>query len=408
MQMTGRAATLPPAADYPAVLKSDERPSTPEIEARPLKMSVYDAREWYRLEPVWREIEENSPYSSFYLTTEWVAAWLEVFGKLFQPQLLVFEAGDVPVGICLLVKRWERRGPFRIRRIYLNCGGEDLEDRTLMEFNNVLCRRGWEDKVSEAMGLHLSALEWDEFAIEGISPGPMLSALESKTFRNFRARISIQPTFYVDLEQLRLLNVEYENTLSCNTRQQLRRSLRLYAKLGELRTEIATDISTAEKFFQELCELHQSRWMKRGETGAFAPGLRLDFHRALIARAFSKGTVQMLRVSAGTETIGVLYNFVRNGKVYFFQSGFRYDEPKQLKPGLVTHALAIRHCLQAGFKEYDFLAGDARYKRSLARSCRAMAWVVFPKPHMKLALISTLRVVKRHAANLVRHVASFV
>ncbi|MGB0109168.1 MAG: GNAT family N-acetyltransferase, partial [Terriglobales bacterium] len=99
--------------------------------------------------------------------------------------------------------------------------------------------------------------------------------------------------------------------------------------------------------------------------------------------------------SAGEETIGILYNFVHKGKVSFYQSGLNYTKDKHLKPGLVTHACAIQECLALGFDDYDFLAGDARYKRSLAKDSRHLAWVVFARSSLKLALIEFLRAVKR-------------
>ena len=271
-----------------------------------------------------------------------------------------------------------------------------------MEFNGVLCREGWEDKVAEALGAHLRALDWDEFAIAGISPGPMLTSLQSRSFPELHAEISLRPSFYVDLDRLRQSNIEYEKSLSPNTREQLRRSLRLYAESGELRIEVAPDLAIAEKFFAEMCSMHQSTWMERGETGAFTPGRRLEFHRALIQRAFPAGCIQMVRVSAGGEAIGNLYNFVRNGKVYFFQSGFHYKQDKRLKPGLVTHALAIRYCLQAGFRDYDFLAGNAQYKRSLAKDCRQLAWVIFSRRRVKLVIIDKLRAVKHRLMKAVQ------
>jgi CelD/BcsL family acetyltransferase involved in cellulose biosynthesis len=141
--------------------------------------------------------------------------------------------------------------------------------------------------------------------------------------------------------------------------------------------------------------MHQSRWTNRGEEGAFAPGRRLEFHRALIRHAYAKGSIHLLRVSAGGQTIGILYNFVQDGTIYFFQSGFNYCGDRRLKPGLATHACAIQYCLDNGFSKYDFLVGDARYKRSLAKHSAPLAWVVFPRPTSKTIVIDSLRFLKR-------------
>jgi CelD/BcsL family acetyltransferase involved in cellulose biosynthesis len=368
------------------------------------KLSVYQIQQWPEISKLWAELDEVSPYSSFYLSTEWTTAWLEVFGQLLRPEILVFEHESNPVAICLLVRSTERRGPFRIKRIYLNTVGGEIADRTLMEFNNLLCRVGWEEKTSAALAAYLQSLEWDEFAVEGIPPGPILNCFLNSSFSALPPIISTLPSYYVDLGQLRQSKTSYESSLSSNTREQLRRSLKRYAKLGEISVEAAAEQPRAEELFEEMCGLHQSRWQKKGEEGAFGPGRRLDFHRTLIRKAFAKGSIQLMRVTAGQQTIGILYNFVKNGKVYFFQSGFNYSgEDKHLKPGLVTHTFAIRYCLNAGFTDYDFLAGDAQYKRSLAKDCRQLDWVVFARPRVKLSVIERLRSVKRRLRSLMRN-----
>jgi CelD/BcsL family acetyltransferase involved in cellulose biosynthesis len=171
--------------------------------------------------------------------------------------------------------------------------------------------------------------------------------------------------------------------------------VRLYRSFGAIRVEVAHNLAKAMEFFDEMCALHQSTWKGRGEPGAFASPRTVAFHRALIRRAFGRGAIQMLRLKAGEQTVGILYNFVQDGKVSFYQSGFNYMQHKHLKPGLVTHAYAIQACLALGFDEYDFLAGDAQYKRSLAKNCRQLAWVIFARPSRKLALIEFLRAIKR-------------
>jgi CelD/BcsL family acetyltransferase involved in cellulose biosynthesis len=359
-----------------------------------VRVVVYTARDWSKVGPLWGNLADNSPYSSFYLSADWIAAWLEVFADSLRPEILVFEEESTPVGACLLVKTVERRGPFRVRRIYLNTGGEDLADRAAMEFNSVLCLAGCEQPVAESLGAYLRTLEWDEFAMEGMSPNLVLNWLQTKTFPELSATTKVRPSYYVGLDRLRQFSISYESSLSPNSRQQIRRSLRLYGERGTIRTEVAQQLARAEQFFDELRDLHLARWRGRGGAGAFASPRRLAFHRALIRRAFGRGGIQMLRVTAGEETVGVLYNFVQKGKVYFFQSGINYGPAKRLKPGLVTHVCAIRCCLEQGFDDYDFLAGEARYKRSLAKDCRLLAWVVFARPGIKLWLINFLRALK--------------
>jgi hypothetical protein len=360
-----------------------------------LRLSLLTAREWHRVSEVWAELANSSPYSSFYLSADWVTTWIESFGDVIRPQIVLFEQGDRAVGVCLLTNAIESRGPFHVRRTYLNMGGEPAPDRTFMEFNNILCLPGFECEIARLLAIHARTLEWNEFVIAGICPGPVLKALQAAGFPDLAAYVAQRESPYVDLDMLRSSRIAYVDSLSPNTRSQLRRSLKRYAANGPLTTEAAADLSTAEAFFEEMCRLHQATWILRGQRGSFGPGRRLEFHRALIRRAWPNRGVDFIRVSCGSQTIGVLYNFLQAGKVYFFQSGFDYNNDGRFKPGLITHACAIQHYLGLGFREYDFLAGDVRYKRSLATSSRPLAWVVFARPSIKLACIEMMRAIKR-------------
>jgi CelD/BcsL family acetyltransferase involved in cellulose biosynthesis len=83
----------------------------------------------------------------------------------------------------------------------------------------------------------------------------------------------------------------------------------------------------------------------------------------------------VLNVTAGDTVIGVLLNFVHRGHVYAYQNGFTYSDDSRLKPGLVSHALAVVHYRQQGCSAYHFMAGDGRYKTSLGLETEELSWL---------------------------------
>jgi CelD/BcsL family acetyltransferase involved in cellulose biosynthesis len=126
----------------------------------------------------------------------------------------------------------------------------------------------------------------------------------------------------------------------------------------------------------EMAMLHQTAWEARGEAGCFARPFFRRFHRALIERALGRGEVALLRVSGGGVVIGILYNFQFRGEMLAYQSGFSYrGAEKRAKPGLTCHHAGVRFALEQGCEVYDFLAGEGRYKRSLADGGHRQTWV---------------------------------
>ncbi len=129
--------------------------------------------------------------------------------------------------------------------------------------------------------------------------------------------------------------------------------------------------------FAELKRLHQDYWQKKGFKGSFANQNWEAFHKKIICENFSSGYVQLLKITVGGQTLGVIYSLVSAGRVNMIQTGFRYDLHPKAKPGYVAHYLAIQYNLDKGMLCYDFLAGEARYKNSLANAFpQQQHWVV--------------------------------
>ncbi len=72
----------------------------------------------------------------------------------------------------------------------------------------------------------------------------------------------------VDLSRLRREGVTYDSVLSRNTRDQLKRSVKLYRERGEPTVAFADTLEEARAWLQELSALHQQRWEGRGLSGA--------------------------------------------------------------------------------------------------------------------------------------------
>jgi CelD/BcsL family acetyltransferase involved in cellulose biosynthesis len=198
------------------------------------------------------------------------------------------------------------------------------------------------------------------------------------------------PSPSVDLERVRASG-DYLSLLSANSRSQIRRAARLYQSRGPLALQAASTAEEAGAIFDELVALHRRTWEARGRPGAFSPFVR-GFHERLIARRFAAGEIQLLRVRAGDETIGCLYNFIWDGVVWFYQSGMSQSADPKLKPGLVCHAEAVAHNAALGHRRYDFLGGASQYKRTLATDeHRELVWARVQRPRLRFRLEDGLR-----------------
>lgn len=356
---------------------------------------------WPELATVWSALAVACEHASFFLMPEAVGAWLDVFGPRLRPSIVLCrDKQRTVVGAAILVRRTVRKGPFAIRRIYLNTAGEDDADSACIEFNGLLCRPGHEEAVGRALRAHIDRQRWDELAAPGLLDGGSLRGLHA-AFGGAHAAAKTTPSFYVSLDQVRSSGKDIVELLAPRERTRYRQNVRKYSALGELGLDEATTAAEALEFLDELARLHQKTWVSRGEPGSFASQAFRDYHRGLMERCFPLGRVQVLRLRAGTAPIGYHYNFLFGGRSYFYQCGYDYELVEKTAPGVIVHAFAIRHAAQRGLSEYDFMAGDVEYKRRFATSSRAMHWISWQAPSLKMRGLRLVRDAK-HALDNVR------
>ena len=349
------------------------------------------ARERQGLAADWQNLERHAEIS-FFQSWAWIGTWLASLPDGCDPICLTAREGGTLVGLGLFTPRKRRRRVFiRANQVYLQTTGDPDHDRLTIEYNGLLVHKRAPKEIGAACLGHLFAQKalCDELHLEGVTP------LWQDIAAGLDAHILLRQTSVCPFRTLRAATGgAILDDLGSNTRQQIRRSRKLY---GDIATEVATDLAAARRIWDEMRDLHQDYWHGKGEEGAFDAAVFESFHQRLITGHLSSGRVQLIRVRGSEGTIGCLYNFVHRGRVYAYQSGLRYSSDKRLKPGLVSHLEAIELNRRLGHDCYDFLAGDARYKRSLANGSNELLWIVVQRPKAAFWLENHLRDLKNFA-----------
>lgn len=366
------------------------RSSEPGSAPGAIEVEIEPAREHRDLAAEWRALEERADCSMF-LTWRWIGAWLAELPREIEVLCLRARHDGETVGLALLCWRQvRRRGVIRAAQLHLHETGHLHFDQLTVEYNDFLVDRRMIGEVRRAMLGSLMGWRdlWDELTLAGVDPSFADSLGEVAGTVNMRKEI--HP--YVDLGAI--ADGACLAALGPNTRHQIRRTMRL---CGDPRLEMATTPAEAAIFFDGLCEQHHQVWQPRGMAGAFWNDFLQAFHRRVIAEGAADGFVQLLRSRAGDGRIlGHLYNVVHRGRVYAYQSGFAPNDDNRVKPGLLTHHLAIVLNKARGARFYDFMAGDVRYKRSLSNRAGEMLWIVIQRPRLDFAIERRLRDLKNH------------
>jgi len=337
------------------------------------------------LEKKWRALESDSD-CSFFLSWSWIGTWLNQARN--SCQLHVYESvcdGDLVALAIIGIDRVTRRRIIRSQTVTLN-EAPDLTLNMFIEYNGILTKRGYEQQAWQQFLQDLcSELPgWDEIRLTNIPESLINEQLARKLDLHLvmEAQNSAWIAALADITDVDSII----NKLGKSRRWQLRRSIREYQKEGPLVIDAARNTGEALEYFEAMGVLHSQRWRKSGKAGAYARPKWVDFHRSLIRNAFDLNEIQMLRIRCGDRDIGYIYNFIWRGTVLVLQTGFACEDRNILRPGYVSHLLAIQLNASLGASHYDFMIGDSEYKSVLGQASSPQISVRLQRKRMRFSL----------------------
>ena len=334
----------------------------------------------------WSALLARSDSNQPTLSPDWLLTWWNVFGDERALKAVLFVDDGRLVGLAALSARLHRhRGAIPFRRLELLGSGEPEADEICSEYIGPIAERGGEAQVARALADSLASDrlgEWDELvlpAMDGDLPLPRLLA-EELGRRGFAVETTI--TARAPHIPLPASWPDYLAALPGSRRYAIQRALRDFERYAgaEAKFHIAQNEDEVARGRAILLELHAERWRAEGGTGAFASPRFRAFHDTMMPLLLRAGALELLWLELRGEPLAALYNIVWDGKVQYYQSGRRMQLPKSVRPGLVLHAHAIRRAIEAGRREYDFLAGEPAWKLQLALATRPIVELRVARP----------------------------
>lgn len=287
--------------------------------------------------------------SNFFLTFEWIGNWLDCAEH--KPELITFSANHRMIGFVFVGAVKTKLGQV----FYLNQTGNKQDDQIWIEYNDVICSQ--DHQFCRTALLKYLAKKPQCFQFLGINTIAEHWDIESWSIWSTQANSGFSVDLTTDSSSAHF---------SKNTKSQISRSRNFIEKeYGEIETQWlnASHIETALK---EIAVTHIKQWGAHDYGSGFTNDKFVKFHKQLLQQGISEFT-HIAKYTAGQHTLGYLYFFTRGKKVYFYLSAINYqNKNNKYKPGLVMHKLALAHFQSLGYTEYDFLAGQARYKTSLS------------------------------------------
>jgi CelD/BcsL family acetyltransferase involved in cellulose biosynthesis len=207
-----------------------------------------NSEDFRALEQEWEDLYHNSPLSTPFQSWSWLYSWWESFGEGYELRLITVWEGTLLVGVIPLML--ERRWGFRRLAFIGKRSQQDL-----------LARRGWEDKVSEAGTRALRQMDyWHVIDLRDVNPAATIWGI----FEQWNG-----PRTHRLADNYVLIKVkpwdELLASLSRNYRQAVRRTLRRAEEDGVCR--VLAGPEEVEQAARRLVALHrklrQGRYITR-------------------------------------------------------------------------------------------------------------------------------------------------
>lgn len=243
------------------------------------------------LEFDWRDLERRAG-ASFFQSWTWVGCGIDEFFS--DPLLLEARQDERIVGLGL----FNRRRGFP-EQLWLHQSGDAARDAVFIEHNGIILDRDCAPgTLARCLRAARGRLGGSCLVLSGVDQAHLDAAGPAG---GMVTDVRTRPAAFVAFGGPR----PFIDSLSANTRYQLRRSERRYGESGPLLVARADTPAQAHDFLDRLAELHQAAWTSRGQPGAFAdPGFG-RFHHALIDRGFARDEIDLLQITAGESSLDI-------------------------------------------------------------------------------------------------------
>lgn len=336
------------------------------------------AAEWREL---FERVEDASPFQSW----EWLSSfWYEV-GR-GHPWILCARDQGRLVALLPLVLAPYRGLP--LRRV-------GVLGAPLSDYQDLLALPEYRAASSEAFVRHLElhSDRWDLIDLTDVPEHSELARAATAGHAREIAHHRVCP--YVPLPPSWQ---EYRATLGKNLRSNLGRKRRKLERELSAKLDLAGQ-ADLEPTLEALFELHDRRWRRRGLSGAFSDPAVRRMHRRVASLFAARGWLRLHRLVAGDRIRAVFYCFQRNGRVYYYLSGFD-QELERLSVGVVLLGQVIATAIGEGARELDFLRGDENYKYDWKPLERSTVRVVIRKRTLSSSAARSVNRVERRLEQL--------
>jgi CelD/BcsL family acetyltransferase involved in cellulose biosynthesis len=317
------------------------------------KTEIIDNRnDLQKLEPVWNELLHRSHSDNPFLTFEWMASWLDIFGRDLELIIIVVRDNDLVKGIAPLCLRNDRNLTF-IGYPQNDYAGFIVDKE---------CPGIYEEFACYLMSIKnkWKKILLDQFEEENEQVESFAESLKQLGCPYRIEKSDFCPAMILD-DKDAAKKMYYKRNITSY--------INWFKKEGDFRYVVYVDPQEAQKRLDDLFALHISRWTGTATPSYFTDETMKAFYRKFVGKMLPLGWVHFSGLKLDDKYLSLYISFEYNSILYLYKTCFNLDYAKK-SPGQVVLRYLFDYALERNLKELDFARGDEGYKDRFANKVR--------------------------------------
>lgn len=202
---------------------------------------------------------------------------------------------------------------------------------------------------------------WTRLVMDGIASGDPASRAFLNALSEANASVHLNQRIHLWFNPARPSWDDYIREHGKRRRSLIRQMLRRLDEDPNWRIETAENDQQVDRFIDAMIELHQRRWISKGEHGTYCCHEVIDFARDAARRMLEAGQLYLVALLDQDRIVAVEFHMMGDDqRLYCYSTGV--DHQHQDSVGTMLNYHTLRKCHEEGWSGVDYLRGDEDYK----------------------------------------------
>jgi CelD/BcsL family acetyltransferase involved in cellulose biosynthesis len=159
----------------------------------------------------------------------------------------------------------------------------------------------------------------------------------------------------------------YLGSRSKKVRHEIRRKQRRLERAGTVQWQTVSDPDEAQMLMEDILHIERRSWKEGNRTSFTAVPHLADFYAALSVRCAHRGWLRTYILYIDKVPVAHMFGVVHRDEYYALKTSFD-ERCRDLSPGSVLAAHALKEAFTAGLRVFDFQGVPSRWKKELANA----------------------------------------